>query len=229
MLGVIVNTLGIIVGSAIGLLSRRGIPEKYNKAIMTGIALCVVYIGISGSLAGENALIAIISMVLGAVVGTALDIDSFFNALGDKVQSKLSKNGEKSTIAEGFVTASLLFAVGSMAIVGSLNAGISGDNEMLYTKTTLDTISAIMLTVSLGIGVMLSSVVILVYQGGIVLLSGLIAPVLSQSAINEMTCVGSLMILALGLNMLGITKIKVANYLPALIFAPLVSGLASIL
>ena len=223
MIGVLVNTVAIVIGSLIGLLCKKGIPEKYSKAIMTGIALCVVLIGIDGMLKGENSLVAIVSMVLGAVLGTLLDIDAFFNRLGNNVQEKFAAKGRNSTIAEGFVTAGLLFGVGSMAIVGSLNAGISGDNEMLFTKSLLDFISAIMLSVSLGFGVMLSAGLILVYQGAIALLAGVIAPFLTESAIASMTCVGSLMIFALGLNMLEITKIKVANYLPALIFAPVIT------
>lgn len=220
MIGVIVNTVAIIIGTLIGLLLKKGIPERFTGAIMTGISLSIIMIGITGLMKGENALITIVSMVLGAITGTALDIDAFFNRIGDTLQNRFSGVNGNSKIAEGFVTAGLLFAVGSMAIVGSINAGISGDNEMLYTKSLLDFISSIMLTVSLGIGVIFSSVLIFVYQGLIVLLSGLIAPVLTESAISEMTCAGSLLILGLGLNMLGVTKIKVANYLPALLFAP---------
>ena len=223
MIGVLVNTIAIVIGSIIGLLFKKGVPEKYSKAIMTGIALCVVLIGIDGMLKGENSLVAIVSMVLGALLGTLIDIDLFFNRLGEKVQSQFEKKGKSSKIAEGFVTASLLFGVGSMAIVGSLNAGISGDNQMLFTKSLLDFISAIMLSVSLGFGVMLSAVVIFIYQGAIALLAGVLAPLLTDSAIASMTCVGSLLIFALGLNMLGITKIKVANYLPAIIFAPVIT------
>ena len=227
MIGVLVNTIAIIIGSGIGLIFKKGIPEKFSAAVLTGINLCVLCIGISGTLKGENTLIAIISMVLGALAGTWLDIDGFFNRLGISVEKKLSSGSNNSGIAEGFVTASLIFAVGSMAIVGSINAGISGDNEMLFTKSLLDFVTSIMLTVSLGIGVMLSCVVIFIYQGAIVLLSSLIAPVLNESAINEMTCVGSILIMVLGLNMLKITKIKVADYLPALIFAPVLALILS--
>ena len=227
MLGVIVNTIAVIVGSSIGLLCKKGIPKKFSDAIMTGIALCTVYIGISGALKGENTIVLIFSMVLGAIVGTALDIDGYLNRLGGVLEAKFSKPGEKGGIAQAFVTASLLFCVGAMTIVGSLTAGLTGDNEMLFTKSVLDLISAAMLSVSLGIGVLFSAAFVFVMQGALVLLAGLLEPVLTAAAINEIICSGSLLIIGLGLNMLGITKIKVANYLPAFLFAPVVLWLVS--
>ncbi len=227
MIGVIVNTIAVIIGSSVGLLCKKGIPKKFSDAIMTGIALCTLFIGISGSLKGENTIVLIFSMVLGAIVGTALDIDGHLNRLGDFFEKKFSREGEKTGIAQAFVTASLLFCVGAMTIVGSLTAGLTGDNEMLFTKSVLDLISSSMLAVSLGIGVLLSAAFVFVMQGALVLLAGLLEPVLNTAAINEIICSGSLLIIALGLNMLGITKIKVANYLPAFLFAPFVLWLVS--
>ena len=220
MLGVLVNTVAVLIGSTIGLLFKKGIPQKYSDAVMTGIALCTVYIGISGALKGENTIVLIVSMAL---------LDSCLNRLGQFVEKKFSKNDGTASIAQGFITASLLFCVGAMTIVGSLTAGLTGDNEMLYTKSVLDLISASMLSVSLGIGVMFSAVFVLVFQGGIAMMAGFLEPVLTTAAINEIICAGSLMILALGLNMLGITKIKVANYLPALIFAPIILNLTALI
>lgn len=228
MLGVLANTIAVLIGSAVGLLFKKGIPEKYSNAVMTGIALCTVYIGVSGSLKGENTIVLIVSMALGAVAGTLLDLDGGLNRLGQYVEKKFNKGGT-GKIAQGFITASLLFCVGAMTIVGSLTAGLTGDNEMLYTKSVLDLISASMLSVSLGIGVMFSAVFVLVFQGAIALMAGFLEPVLTTAAINEIICAGSLMILALGLNMLGITKIKVANYLPALVFAPILLRLAALI
>ena len=223
MLGVIVNVIAVLAGSTIGLLCKRGIPKKVADAIMLAIGLCTLYIGVAGALKGQNQLVAIISMVLGAAVGTLLDIDRGLTALGDQVEARFRKNdGAGASVAEGFVTASLLFCIGAMTIVGSLNSGLLGDHQMLFTKSVLDFISSIMLSASLGIGVMFAAVFVLVFQGGIVLLSGVLAPILSDAAILELTCVGSLMIIALGLNIMGITKIKVANYLPALLFVPAV-------
>lgn len=223
MLGVLVNTIAVIIGSLIGLFCKKGIPEKISNAIMWGIALCTIYIGISGSLKGENTIVLIISIVLGAAVGTALDIDAFLERIGNRLQTRFGGN----KIAEGFMTASLLFCVGAMTIVGSLNAGL-GDNDMLFTKSVLDFISAIMLSVSLGIGVLFSSAFVLVFQGALALLASVLEPVLSTAAINEMICAGSVLIVGLGLNMLNSTKIKVANYLPAIIFAPIVLWIVNI-
>ncbi len=223
MLGVAVNVATVLMGSFIGLIFKKGISKKYSDAVMTGIGLCTVLIGVQGMLKGENVLVAIISMVLGAIVGTAIDIDGKLNGAGDFLSKKLKKgNSDKVSISEGFVTASLLFCVGAMTIVGSLNSGLKGDHSMIFTKSVLDFFSSMMLSASLGIGVPFAALFVLIFQGGIVLLAGVLEPILSASAVAEITCVGSLMILALGLNLTGIGKFKVANYLPALFFAPLV-------
>ena len=196
---------------------------------MTGLGLCTLYVGIDGALAGGDILILIGSMVLGAITGTLMDIDGAINRLGTWVETRFRREGEaKISIAEGFVTATLLFCVGSMTVVGSLNAGISGDYEMLFTKSILDFVAAIMLAASLGVGVAFSAVSVLVIQGGIALLASLIAPVLTTSAIAEMTCAGSLLIIALSFNLIGVAKIKVANYLPAIVFAPVLVWLVSL-
>ena len=223
MTGVLVNVATVIIGSCVGLIFKKGISKKYSDAVMTGIGLCTILIGIQGMLKGENVLVAIISMVLGAIAGTAVDIDKRLNSAGDFLSRKLKKGeGDKVGIAEGFVTASLLFCVGAMTIVGSLNSGLKGDHTMIYTKSVLDLFSSMMLSASLGIGVIFAAIFVFVFQGGIVLLAGVLEPLLSEGAIAEITCVGSLMILALGLNLTGLSKFKVANYLPALVFAPLV-------
>lgn len=224
MIGVIVNTLTVIIGSGIGLLLKKGIPQRYSKAVMNGIGICTLYIGISGALKGDNALVAITSIVIGALIGTLIDIDKHINALGEKVEKKFKKKQDKSSIAQGFVTASLLFCVGAMAIVGSLNSGISGDHDMIFTKSLLDFISSMMLSISLGVGVMFSAVFVFVFQGSIVLLAQYLRPILTQQSITHLTCVGSLLILMLGLNILGLTKFKVANYLPAIIAAPIIGA-----
>ena len=223
MLGVLVNVATVLLGGCVGLVCKRGIPKRLTDAVMLGLGLCTVYIGIDGALAGENALVVIAAMVLGAIVGTLLDIDGAINRLGAWVECKFRRGeGEKVSLAEGFVTASLLFCVGSMTVVGSLNAGILGDNQMLFTKATLDLVSSMMLASSLGIGVLLSAGTVFVIQGGLVLLAGVIAPFMNAGAINEMTCAGSLLIVMIGTNLMGITKIKVADYLPAIVFAPLI-------
>lgn len=222
MFGVIVNTATVLLGSIIGLICKKGIPERLSSAVMTAIGLCTVAIGFSGILEGENTLVLIISMVLGVIIGELLDIDGHVNGLVERVAGKAAGAGKAAQISQGFITACLLFCIGAMTIVGSLNAGLRGDNEMLLTKSLLDFISSIMLSATLGIGVLFSAVFVLVFQGGIVLLAQFLAPVLSESCIAELTCAGSLMILALGLNIVGITKIKVINFLPALVLVPFV-------
>lgn len=223
MLGVIINTITVVIGSITGLLFKKGIPKKITDAIMTGIGLCTVSIGISGLIRDVNAIILIISIVLGTALGTLLDIDSKINRIGDYLSKKFKSGTDKTSVSEGFVTACLLFCVGSMTIVGSLNAGLLGDNKMLLTKALLDLISSTMLSASLGIGVLFAAGFVFAFQGSLVLLAQYIAPFLTSETIAQLNGAGSLLILALGLNIIGITKIKIANYLPAIIIAPLIT------
>ena len=229
MIGVIVNVITVILGSSIGLLFKKGIPERVTKAAMIGLGACTLYIGISGSLVGENTLILIVSVVLGAIVGTLLNIDGAINRLAGKVEEKFKKDGKGVSVAEGLVSSTLLFCVGSMTVTGSIQAGLTGDNSVLITKAMLDLVSSMMLASSLGIGVMLSSVAVFVIQGGLVLLAGLISPVMSAGAINEMTCAGSILIIMIGTNLMGITKIKVADFLPAILFAPVIYNIVPLI
>ncbi|MBQ4610120.1 MAG: DUF554 domain-containing protein [Clostridia bacterium] len=215
MLGTIVNTVAVVAGGAIGLLLKKGIPQKVTDAVMQGLALCVIAMGISGALGGSKTLAMIVSMALGAVVGTLLDLDGRLNRLGENVEKKLAPGGQ-GRIATGFVTASLLYCVGALGIVGSLQSGLTGDHSMLYTKSMLDFISSIVLCASLGVGVMLSAATLFLYQGLITLLAQALAPVLTDAVIAEMTCVGSLLIIGMGLNMLGVTRIKIMDYVPAM-------------
>jgi len=222
ILGVLVNVGAVVLGSLIGLLLKKGIPERISSAVMVGLGLCTLYIGYSGSLEGENILIVIFAMVLGAIVGTLIDIDGKLNSLAEKAEKKFS-TGKEGSFAQGFMTGSLLFCVGAMAVVGSLNSGLRGDHQITYTKSLLDFFSSMMLAASLGIGVTASAVSVFVYQGLIVMLASFIEPFISGGTIiAEMTCAGSLLIVGLGLNLIGVAKIKVANYLPVIVFVPIV-------
>ena len=221
MISVIVNTVAVLLGSSIGMLLKKGIPERITDTLMKGIGLCTLYIGWSGTLKGQNTLVLILSMAVGIVIGEGLDLDDKLNRFAKSVENRFKKGGEKISLAEGFVTASLLFCVGAMTIVGSLQAGLSGDYEMIFTKSVLDFISSMVFASSLGIGVMLSAAFVFVFQGAIVLLAQFVAPFLTDAVIAEMVCSGSLIIFALGLNIVGITKLKVINFLPA-IFLPIV-------
>ena len=223
LLGVLVNTGAVILGSLLGLLFRKGIPQRVSSAVMIGLGLCAVYIGIDGAFEGENVLIVIASMVLGGIVGTLLDIDGGINRLGKWVETRFQHHeGDNASAAQGFVTASLLFCAGAMTINGAIEAGIQGDDTIFFTKATLDFFSSIMLSAGLGIGVLLSAAFVLVFQGLLVLLAGVIAPVLTPFAVAEMTCTGSLIMIAIGTNLMGVSKIKVADYLPGILFAPVI-------
>lgn len=225
MVATFVNCGVIIVGCIIGLFIKGGIPERFNKIIMNGLALCAMFIGFSGALEGNNTIITIVSMAVGALIGELINIDKWLNKLGETIQKKLDKgNGKESRIAEGFVNASLLFCVGAMSIVGALQAGLAGNYDTIYAKTALDGVSSIIFSASMGIGVIFSSVTVLLYQGGITLCASFLSGILSQAVIAEMTAVGSLMIVGLGLNLLEVTDIKIANLLPG-ILVPVVLGL----
>ncbi len=229
MLGTLVNASAIAGGCLIGLIVRGRLTEKISATIMNGLALCVLYIGISGALKGQDTLQIIICIAIGALIGEIIDIDKKLNDLGDMIEKKINgkrkgTSNEKISISEGFVTSSLLFCVGAMAVVGSLESGLRGDNTTLFAKSILDGVSSIIFASSLGIGVMLSSFAILIYQGSIALLASGLSTVLTDTVIANMSAVGSLLIVGLGFNMLGMTKIKVANLLPA-IFIPIVFGL----
>lgn len=218
MIGTLINCAAIILGSALGLLLRRGMKDSMSKTVMQGIGLSVILIGVMGAIKTENTLLVILSMVIGGVCGSLIDIDARMNRLGAWAQQKLTRGDDtNNTFAKGFVTASLVYCVGAMAVVGALDSGIRGDHSTLIAKAMLDGVSAIVFASSLGIGVMLSAVPILVYQGSIALLGNAIAPLLNDMVITEMSAVGGLLIMAIGINMLLDTEIKVANLLPAIL------------
>ena len=233
LLGTLVNTCTVIAGALIGMLLKKGIPKRISDTVFYALALVTIYIGISGSLAGKNTLIAVIVMVLGALMGEALDIDKRVNNIGKKLENKFDKGNQSSTFAQGFTSASLLFCVGAMTIVGCLQAGIKGDNTILFTKSAMDFVSSMIFASTMGVGVLFSAVFVLVYQGLITLLAGVISPLLTDAVIAEMSCVGFIIIIGLGLNMLNVTKLKIMNFVPAIflpiLFCPLYDWLASIL
>lgn len=218
MIGTIVNSLAVVIGCLIGFIFKGRLKTNISNTIMSGLGLCILYIGVSGALKGEDTLLMIICIVIGALIGELINIDNWLNRLGQAVERKVNKGGKNNiSIAEGFVSASLLFCVGAMAIVGALESGLRGNYDTLFAKSLLDGITSIILTSTLGIGVVFSAITIFAYQGAITLGAGMLANVLSETVINNMTGVGSLLIIGLGLNILGVTKIKVANLLPAVI------------
>jgi uncharacterized membrane protein YqgA involved in biofilm formation len=217
MIGTLINCAAIVAGALLGLLFRKGMNQKMSDTVMQGVGLCVMLIGLQGAMKAENILLMILSIVIGGVVGSLIDIDDKMNRLGAFAQRKLSSGDENNTFAQGFVTASLVYCVGAMAVVGALDSGIRGDHTTLIAKAALDGITAIVFASSLGIGVMLSAVPVLIYQGAIALLGTVIAPLLSDVLVQEMSAVGGLLIVGIGVNMLLKKDIKVANLLPALL------------
>ena len=221
MLGTIVNTLTIVVGSLLGVLLRKGLPERLRNVVMQGLGLCVILIGLRGAIKTENEMIVILSVVLGGVLGALIGIEKGLDAFGARVQARFQKMGGGSDIGKGFVTATLIFCVGSMAIVGSMDAGLRGDYATLLAKSVLDGVTSLILASTLGIGVILSAVAVFVYQGAITLLSQLIAPLFTDRVILEMSAVGGLLSMGIGINMLHEKHLPVGDLLPAIFLPPL--------
>lgn len=210
-----VNALAIAVGALVGNKLRGGISERFRSILMQAMALAVMLIGIAGAVKTTDALIVVISLAIGALVGERVNIEKRLEQVGDALKRRVK--GAEASFTQGFVSASLIFCVGAMAIVGSLDAGLRGEYSTILTKSLIDGITATMLASTLGLGVIFSAVAVFVYQGAITLLAGLLQPLLTEAIITEMSAVGGLLIFAIGLNMQGITKIRVGNLLPAIL------------
>ncbi|SOC39394.1 DUF554 domain-containing protein [Ureibacillus acetophenoni] len=229
LLGTIINSVLIIIGSIIGRLFQN-IPEKMKDTVLQIIGLAVAVLGIQMGFETSNVVIVIVSLVIGAVLGEWLDLEHQINKLGKWVESLFknrdSKVNSNSSISDAFVTATLLFVIGSMGIIGALDSGLRNNHDVLITKGIIDGFIAIILSSTLGLGVLLSAVPILLYEGAIALLAGLISIYIPEAALNlyiqEMTATGGIMILAIGLNMTGLTKIRVANLLPGIVVVGIV-------
>lgn len=218
-MGAIVNALAIMVGGFLGLQIRSGIPTRIHERLMEGIGLCVMGMGIVGLMDGQNTLVLILSVVIGTFIGELIDIDHLVVEGVGKLEnySKRKSADDQPSLSQGFLSAAMIFCIGSMAIVGSLESGLTGDNTTLYTKSILDGITSILLASSLGGGVLLSSLAVLVLQGGIIIFASFFEPYLPTEVVVEMISVGSLLLIALGMNMVGITKLKIMNFTPAII------------
>ncbi len=220
MLGVIVNSIAIVIGGIIGLGFKRGISEEYEKIILNGIAASVTLIGITGTVNGlsddrANPMLFILALVIGGGIGQFINIDKKLEELGDFLETKFSKS-EKS-FSKAFVTSSLIYCVGTMAILGAISSGVNNDHSIYYTKSILDGVTSIILAGTLGVGVVFSAFIVFVYEGSLVMISIWLERYFSELMLLEISIVGGIMISMLGLNVLGLTKFKVANYLPALL------------
>ena len=222
MLGTIINALAIIGGSLIGLFFRKGIAENYREIIMSGVSLSVVLIGIKSALGSNNLMLVIFSIIIGALIGEFLKIEERLETIGRLLEKRVTaKSSDTGSFARGFVTASLVFCVGSMAIVGSLESGLTGNHQTLFAKSVLDGVTSVIFASAMGLGVMFSSVAVFLYQGMITLTAVFMKNYLVPETITHMSSVGGLLIMALGLNMLKVTTIRVGNLIPG-IFLPLV-------
>jgi uncharacterized membrane protein YqgA involved in biofilm formation len=219
MLGTIVNTIAIIVGAVIGKWAGGALKDEMQKVVMQAIGLGVILIGITMAITTNNIMIVLVSLVLGGILGELLAIELQLERMGQALEKMVSNGRGETTFVKGFVSASLLYCVGAMAIMGSLESGLTGQHTTLYAKSLLDGVSAVILASSLGWGVAFSALSVFAYQGSITLLAGWLGTILTEPVITEMTSVGGLLIFAIGLDLLGIKKFKVGNLLPAVFIA----------
>ena len=226
MLSVFVNTLTVLAGSLIGILFRNHIKESLRESIMKALGLCTILIGVMSAIETKELLCLIICMVLGTLIGELLRIDDGIEHAGDTIKSKLFKgkagNAGLESFTDGFVSASILFCIGSMTIVGSLEAGIRHNYSIIFAKSMMDFVSSMAFGAAMGFGVTCSAAFVFVFQGALVLLASWVGPALSDAVVTEMSAVGGVILIGMGLNLAGCTqeRIRVANMLPA-IFLPI--------
>ena len=218
IIGTLVNAAAVLVGGGIGLLLKGRIPKHIPENIARAIGLCVCVIGVAGAIKGDFMLMAV-SLALGTLTGELLHIEETLNKWGIGMQKTLSRSEEGSTFAEGFVQATVLFCVGAMAIIGSIESGLGLDRSIIFTKSILDGMTAMVLASSLGLGVLFSAGAIFLYQGTIEIFAGSMQKILTEPLITQISATGGVMIFAIGLNMALNAKIKVANLLPGILFA----------
>ena len=218
MIGTLINAALILVGTALGLLLRRGIPERIRTALMTAMGLATMLIGLKGALGTGDTLCVILCLALGSALGSAVDLELRLEHLGQWIEKRMSTGQEHGSISKGFVTATLIYCVGAMAIVGSISSALQGDHSTLIAKGIIDGLTAIVFTSTLGIGVGLSALSVFLYQGLIALLAVWVSPILTETVITEMSAVGGLLIAAIGLNLIYDKHIPVGNMLPAIFF-----------
>ncbi|NLJ71603.1 MAG: DUF554 domain-containing protein [Syntrophomonadaceae bacterium] len=228
MTGTIINVLAILGAGFVGLLLGKGIPKNISQTIEDGLGILVLIIGIQYALKADSLAIVGISLALGAIIGEVRAWETRLDKVGNLLQSRFSQ-GEDNQFVKGFVSASLLFCVGAMAVIGALEDGLTGNYQILLIKSILDGIFALIFAASMGIGVLFSAIPVLIYQGSISLASTLIKPILTDPMLNNITALGGVLIAALGLNIIGITKIKVANLLPGIVVVPIIMAIYALI
>jgi uncharacterized membrane protein YqgA involved in biofilm formation len=218
--GTLINVITVLIGSGLGLLLRNRLSERYKAIILQGVGILTIVIGMQMALKTENILILLISLLVGGLSGQYLRLEENIDVFADKVKNRFAKDND-TYFSEGFITASIIFCVGPMTILGSINDGLRGDINLLAIKSVLDGFTAFALTTSFGVGVIFSIITIIIFQGGLTVFAVLIDQFFNDMMINEMTAVGGALIIGIGFIILDIKKIKVATFLPALIFAPI--------
>lgn len=219
MIGLTVNFLSILIGGLLGNFIGEKLSSSYKTQIIYGLALSIIVVGINSATKGTNFLAIVLSMVLGVIIGTWLDIESSISKFGNRIQKLVKSDGNDNRFVDGFVSGSLIFCVGSMSIIGALNAGLTGDNSLLFTKSVLDGVTAIILASNLGLGVMFSGIPLIIYEGGIYFLARFVKDFFTPEIMNNINGVGGVLIIAIGFNMLKIKDFKTGNMLPAILLA----------
>lgn len=219
IIGAVANAAAILVGGIIGSFMKKGMPKKYGDSIIYALSLFTFGIGMMFFLKSKEIMVVVISLILGTLLGEWIDIEKRLENFGKTIQSRMK--GSYGNFSEGFVTSSLIFCVGSMAIMGAMQSGLSGNHEVLFAKTALDAMTSIIFASAMGIGVAFSSAIVLIYEGGLSLAAAAVAPYLSNAVVDEMTAVGGILLMGLSISILDIKKIKVGNMLPA-IFLPII-------
>ncbi|MGP4069045.1 DUF554 domain-containing protein [Halobacillus sp. B29] len=225
LLGTFVNGLCIIVGTLLGLFFTK-IPERYKETVMSGVGLAVILIGLQMAFETDNIVIVLLSLLTGAIIGEAVHLEDKLEYIGRFIERKFTKPDQESSMAQGFITASLIFVIGALSVIGALDSGLRNDHEVLITKAIIDGFVSLVLTSTLGIGVIFSVIPVVLYEGSIALLATQINRWIPQDMLDlfimEMTATGGLLIVAIGLNLLKLTKIRVANLLPSLLMVGVV-------
>lgn len=217
MIGTLINAAAVVIGSSIGLIINTKLPKKITDTTIHGVGLFTLVLGVIMAIKTTNFLIMIFSIVLGSIIGEAIDIEEKIERFSNWLKRKIKTKNER--FSEGFITAFLLYCMGSMTILGAIEEGIGGIPNLLVAKSVLDGFSSIVLASTLGIGVLFSSIPLLLFQGGITISAAQMQHVLTTNIINELTAVGGILLLGLGVNILEIKKIKVLNFLPSLAIA----------
>lgn len=228
MIIILLDAATVILGSLLGMLLRKSMSQTISKAVMVGIGLYVIYVGVTGLSTDVNTIAVMLSLIIGAVLGTALDIDGRLSALGNRLEQRLSAADSENRVAKGFVSMTMLSCTGAFTFLASVNAGM-GSYHMMYTKMVMDIFVSMTLSASLGIGVPFASIVIFLYQAVLALLGDLLSPLLTGELLQAFSCVGAILTIPIGTNLVGMSDVKVSNYIPAILLAPVITALLNMI